>query len=328
MDKERFYKDLNINLDLALEAHDVVRGTRGGEIPGVSLSEESFDNCTVKVVKVLDSKGSGIIGKPIGDYITIESESLRINNKALHADLSKVLSEQLKTIYPFKTEDDSVLIVGLGNWNATPDALGPQVVEKTMATRHLHGRVPEELTNGLRPVSVIAPGVLGITGIETAEIIKGIVEKTSPKALIVIDALAAGSVSRIGSTIQISNTGINPGSGVGNKRASINQDFMGVPVIAIGVPTVVNSSIIAKDIIDNFVDELKERPPLKELSKELNPPMLRIILDKVLNPYTNSLMVTPKEVDDLIRNTSQVIALALTDSLHPAMPEEVANYLQ
>lgn len=327
MKKTEIYRELGINLDLALEAHETIRGERGGEIPGVSLEEESFDTAHVRTVTVLDQRGASIIGKSPGKYITIESDVLRINNKALHEQLSKTLSEKLKETLPFKSEEDSVLIVGLGNWNATPDALGPKVVEKTMATRHLYGRVPQELTNGLRSVSAIAPGVLGITGIETAEIIKGVVEKTQPSLVIAIDALAAGSVERIGSTIQIADTGINPGSGVGNKRAGLNVETLGVPVIAIGVPTVVHAGIIAHDIIESFVEKMKNKPPLTQLTKEMSPPLLRIIIDEVLQPYSNSLMVTPKEIDDLIENTSKVIAMALTESLHPAMPEEVANYL-
>ncbi|KJS81482.1 MAG: spore gernimation protein [Peptococcaceae bacterium BICA1-8] len=327
MSRVEIYRHLGINLDLALEAHEAIRGEQGGEIPGVSLDEESFDIANVKTVQVLDQRGSSIIGKPPGKYVTIESDVLRINNKSYHKELSHILAQQFKKILPFKNENDSVLIVGLGNWNATPDALGPKVVEKSMATRHLYGKVPEELTNGLRSVSAIAPGVLGITGIETAEIIKGIVEKTHPSLIIAIDALAAGDVSRIGTTIQIADTGINPGSGVGNKRSSLNQESMGIPVIAIGVPTVVHAGIIANDIIESFLEQMKQRPPLTELTKELHPPMLKVIIDQVLQPYSNSLMVTPKEIDDLIENTSKVIAMALAEALHPAMPEEVANYL-
>lgn len=327
MGRLELYKELGINLDLALEAHEAIRGTRGGEIPGVSLNEESYDIANVKIVEVLDQRGSSIIGKPPGKYVTIESDVLRINNKAYHQELSHILAEKLKGILPFQSEKDSVLLVGLGNWNATPDALGPQVIEKSMATRHLYGKVPQELTNGLRSVSAIAPGVLGITGIETAEIIKGIVEKINPSVILAIDALAAGDVRRIGATIQIADTGINPGSGVGNKRSGLNQETMGVPVIAIGIPTVVHAGIIAHGIIESFVQQMKQRPPLTELTKELHPPMLKMIIDQVLQPYSNTLMVTPKEIDDLIENTSKVIAMALAEALHPAMPEEVANYI-
>ena len=327
MKKSEVYRQMGINLDMALEAHNLVRGERGGEVSGVSLDEESFDIANVKTVNVMDQQGAAQIGKAPGTYITVESDVLRINNKAHHKELSKVLAKQFTKILPFTSENDSVLIVGLGNWNATPDALGPKVVDKSMATRHLYGRVPEELTNGLRSVSAIAPGVLGITGIETAEIIKGIVEKTSPSVIIAIDALAAGDVRRIGTNIQIADTGINPGSGVGNKRAGINKETMGVPVIAVGVPTVVHAGVIANDIIESFVEQVKTRPPLTQLSKEMNPPMLRMIIDQVLEPYSDSLMVTPKEIDDLIENTSKIIAMALAEALHPAMPEEVANYL-
>ena len=327
MKKSEIYRELGINLDMALEAHNILRGEAGREISGISLDEENYDLAKVKIVNVLDPRGAAQIGKAPGKYITIESDVLGINNKAHHQELSEIIAEQFKKILPFKSDQDSVLIVGLGNWNATPDALGPKVVGKTMATRHLHGRVPEELTNGLRSVSAIAPGVLGITGIETAEIIKGIVEKTTPDVVIVIDALAAGDVHRIGTNIRIADTGINPGSGVGNKRAAINQETLGVPVIAVGVPTVVHAGVIANDIIQSFVEKMRTRPPLTDLSKEMNPPMLKMIIDQVLQPYSHNLMVTPKEIDDLIENTAKIIAMALSSALHPAMPEEVANYL-
>ena len=226
-------QQLGVQFDLALEAHDLLRGARGGEVPGVSLEDKEYDIAHVNRVTILDHQGSQIMDKPIGTYITITSDSLKINNHADHQKLSEVITEQLNSLVQFQSPLDTVLVVGLGNWNATPDSLGPRVVNKTMATRHLMGRIPPEILEGVRPVSAISPGVLGITGIETAEIIQGVVAHVKPNLIIAFDALAAGDVSRIGTTIQMADTGINPGSGLGNNRTALNQQTLGVPVIAI-----------------------------------------------------------------------------------------------
>lgn len=327
MKTSQLYRLLGVNLDLALEAHEVVRGEVGEEIPGVSLEEETFEDALVKTVNILESHGAEIMGKPIGKYVTIEADGLRDNNKITQKNISEVLAKKLKDILPLQNEDSSVLIVGLGNWNATPDALGPKVIDYTMATRHLWDHVPVELRQGLRSVSCIAPGVLGITGIETAEIIKGIVDRTKPSVVIAIDALAARDVVRINSTIQIADTGINPGSGVGNKRAGLNLETLGVPVVAIGVPTVVHAGIIAHQAIEGLFEHLKTSPTLYQIYKGLNPEAVQDIINSVLEPFSGHLMVTPKEIDDLIKNTSKCIAMGLASALHPAMPEEVANYL-
>ena len=160
------------------------------------------------------------MGRPEGSYITIEAPELAIKDKEIYEEISSIVANKIvELMQDLKIDKDaSVLLVGLGNWNATPDALGPEVVENSLVTRHLFHYAPSELTGGLREVSAIAPGVLGITGIETAEIIKGVVEKLSPGLIIAIDALAASNLNRVGTTIQLTNTGINPGSGIGNKR--------------------------------------------------------------------------------------------------------------
>ena len=209
------------------------------------------------------------------------------------------------------------------------DSLGPKVVGLSMATRHLFQYAPEELRQGLRPVAVLAPGVLGITGIETAEIIKGTVEHVRPDVIICIDALAAGSVERINSSIQISTTGISPGSGIGNKRMGINQETMGVPVVAVGVPTVVQAGIIAHQAMEQLFRHLQTTPALQDIYMRLQPISVNQMISNVLQPFGGQLMVTPKEIDEQISNTAKVLAMSLALALHPGMPpHEVEHYLQ
>lgn len=327
MRKSELYNLLGINLDLAVEAHDLLRGDRGGEIPGVSMDEENFDIAKVKTIKILDEQGMQIMGKAKGSYITLESTELRENNMMNHKEIGKILAEKLRQVLPLN-DNSTILVVGLGNWNATPDALGPKVVDLSMATRHLFHYAPEELRQGLRSVSVLAPGVLGLTGIETAEIIKGTVDRVKPDIMICIDALAAGSVERINSTIQVATTGINPGSGVGNNRMGINEESMGIPVIAIGVPTVVHAGLIAHQAMELLFNHLRSTPALQSVYAGLQPVAVNEMIGKVLEPFGGQLMVTPKEIDDQISNTAKIIAMALAMALHPGMPEdEVEHYL-
>lgn len=325
--KDELYQLMGIQLDLAVEAHELLRGDAGREIPGVKMDEQNFDHSKVKTITIMDDQGEQIMGRPRGSYITLESVSFRENNKMVHKEIGITLAEKLKEILQLK-EDSTILVVGLGNWNATPDALGPKVVEYSMATRHLFHYAPEELRQGLRAVSILAPGVLGLTGIETAEIIKGTVDRVNPDFLICIDALAAGSVERINSTIQVASTGINPGSGVGNKRMAINQETMGIPVIAIGVPTVVQAGIIAHQAMEQLFNHLRSTPALQNVYAGLAPVAVNEMITRVLEPFGGQLMVTPKEIDEQITNTARIIAMALALALHPGIPEEeVEHYL-
>lgn len=327
MQKNALYKLLKINLDLAVEAHDLLRGDTGQEIPGVKMEEMPFANGLIKTITILNEQGAAIMGRPTGSYITLDSPAIRENNKQIHKQIGEIMAEKLKEVLPL--EDDSIiLIVGLGNWNATPDALGPKVIEYSMATRHLFQYAPEELRQGLRSVCTLSPGVLGITGIETAELIKGAVDRIHPDFLIAIDALAAGSVERINSTIQVATTGINPGSGIGNKRVGINQETMGVPVIAIGVPTVVHAGIIAHQAMENLFRHLQNTPGLHQVYQALQPVAVQQMINEVLEPFGGQLMVTPKEIDEQITNTAKIIAISLALALHPGIPpEEVEHYL-
>lgn len=327
MKHRELFTHFNINVDLALEAHEIIRGETGQEIPGVRVDREKFEHSSVTTVAIVEKMAEQSMGKPVGSYITIEAPGIRENNRDIHQEVSEILARKLSEILKLK-DNDTVLLVGLGNWNATPDALGPNVIKYSLVTRHLHEYAPEELSGNLRPVCALSPGVLGITGIETAEIIKGVVDRVHPNLVIAIDALAAGSVERIASTIQLADTGINPGSGLGNRRPGINLETMGVPVIAIGVPTVVHAALIANSAINQLMEEFKTSPTLYQIYKNLRPDAVQGILDNVLKPFAGDLMVTPKEVDELITNISKIIASGITMALHPAIDaEEAAQYL-
>ena len=325
MDANKFFKRLGIHLDLALEATEALRGDAQKEIPGVSETKEEHSHATVTTIKILDKTGQQIMGRPEGSYITIEAPELAIKDKEIYEEISSIVANKIvELMQDLKIDKDaSVLLVGLGNWNATPDALGPEVVENSLVTRHLFHYAPSELTGGLREVSAIAPGVLGITGIETAEIIKGVVEKLSPGLIIAIDALAASNLNRVGTTIQLTNTGINPGSGIGNKRTGINLNTMGTPVIAIGVPTVVHAAVIAFEV---FASLTQNNP---YLTQQITEEKMQAIVGQILEPFGGQLVVTPKEVDELIFQTAKVIATGINQGLHPRI--ETGNssfYLQ
>ncbi|MTI84565.1 MAG: GPR endopeptidase [Firmicutes bacterium] len=318
-----FFKTFSINLDLAVEAREVVRGKTGQEIPGAQVSTEKYDQAEVTIVQIMDEKAAAIMGKPIGKYITIEAPAIRENNGRAHKDITEVLSQQLTKLFKISMESN-VLVVGLGNWNATPDALGPKVVEQTLVTRHLFNYAPQELQGGMRPVSALAPGVLGTTGIETAEIIKGAVDRVQPDLVIAIDSLAARNVTRIATTIQMADTGVNPGSGIGNQRMGINQETLGCPVIAIGVPTVVNAAFICKDALDSYLKQTGNYIPQQGQMD----PTVKDAIETVLNPFGGDLTVTPKEVDILIDTTAKIVSGGISMSLHPGISsEDYAFYL-
>ena len=328
MKKSELYRHLNVQLDLAVEAHQLLRGESGEEIPGVLMDEQELEHVKVTTITVETDEGVKAIGKPKGHYITLDAPEIRNNNYLFHQDITHVLADKLIELMQLK-DDASILIIGLGNWNATPDALGPQVISKTMVTRHLFEVSPKELQGQMRKISALSPGVLGITGIETAEIIRGIVEHVKPDLVIAIDALAAGSLDRVGTSIQLADTGIHPGSGVGNPRAGINEESVGCKVIAIGLPTVVNASIIAHNVVEGVFEQFVTSPPLYKLYKGIKPETFSKIIDDVLSPFQGNLMVTPKEIDELIKTSAKIIAGALAISLHPGIDrEDYERYLQ
>jgi len=311
-----------IQTDLAME---VLPSSR--PCPGVLVEEARTDIAIITRVIVEDEIGAERMGKPPGVYVTIEAEGLRRTGRNVQEQIAVEFARELCNLLPGDTEAP-VLIVGLGNWNATPDALGPRVVHDILITRHLHDQVPEEKRGGLRPVCALAPGVLGLTGIETGEIIRGVIDRVQPSFVIAVDALASRSIHRIGTTIQLTNTGIHPGSGVGNKRVGLTEETLGVPVLAIGVPTVVHARTIAWDVLDALEHRVQSDVRLMGALDTLDRDERARLIDEVLIPTVGDLMVTPKEIDLLIADVSRVVAGGLNVALHPNIDaEELSSYI-
>lgn len=316
--------------DLAIEADILQHSETKEDIEGVKIIIENGlkDDINVTWVKILNEKGSKTMGKPIGNYITIESQLMKQNSITLHEDIIKIMADKLIKLTQLK-DDTSILIVGLGNWNITPDALGPKVVSKILVTRHLLQNIPEEIDNSVRMVSAISTGVMGITGMETGEIVKGIVQNVKPDLVIAIDALAARKTSRINTTIQISDTGISPGSGVGNTRMALNQKTLNVPTIAIGVPTVVDAATMVNDTMDKILDEMsvqaKKGSEFYNMLKSINEDEKYSLILDILEPYSGNMFVTPKEVDAVIDGLADIIGNALNIALHPGIDTNDIN---
>ncbi len=309
-----------IRTDLAMETHQFLAEKSGSAVPGVESYTERKGETTVTRVIIQTPEAGRALGKKPGYYVTIESLALRGRDKDELEEVAQVIAAELRVfIQGFNLSDEAgALVVGLGNWNATPDALGPKVVEKILVTRHMWSSSPPEKRGGLRPVCAVSPGVLGITGIETKEIVAGIVDRVKPSFLLVIDALASRSTERMGSTVQIANTGINPGSGVGNRRLGLTAESLGVPVIALGVPTVVEARTIVHDALEQ----------IGSLGGSTAQTRRREVIDRVLSPYFQDLIVTPKEIDVLINEISRALAGAINIALHPGVTaDEVFRYL-
>lgn len=291
----------NVRTDLALEQRERFVSDQI-EIPGVAVKETYDDMCEVRVttVRIETENGAAVMGKPVGNYITLEAPKMAEADESYHREISGKLMEVLEGCLPEKEEGQSILIIGLGNRNVTPDALGPLVVEHLDITRHLVKEYGKYALDGEadRLVSAVVPGVMGQTGMETVEIVRGIVEETEPDFVIAIDALAARSVRRLNRTIQIADTGIAPGSGVGNHRNAITEETVGVPVIAIGVPTVVDAATIVGDSIEEYVAKCRDEG-MRENKEHLIP------------PYLYGMFVTPKDIDETMERTSYTISEAL-----------------
>ncbi|MDP4089524.1 MAG: GPR endopeptidase [Bacillota bacterium] len=318
----------NLRTDLAVEAREIYAKESNGNPEGVEYNEYKIGDVNVIDVKITNEIGERNMGKPVGTYITLDLPEFAHYDGEVMDEVSKAMAKSLEGLV--KLEDSmTALVVGLGNWNVTPDALGPKVISRLMITRHLKELVPDSIDEGVRPVCAIAPGVLGITGIETGEIIRGVVDKIKPNLIVCIDALASRKMDRVNKTIQIGNTGISPGSGVGNKRMEISERTLGVPVIAVGVPTVVDAATMANDTIDLVLDAMikeataggKFYEMLKSIDKNEKGRMIREVLD----PYVGNLMVTPKEVDMVIDSLSRIIANGINIALQPALDLEDIN---
>lgn len=294
--------DYRIRTDLALEARESFPDD-DVEIKGVTLTED-FDkenNIRITTVEILDEVGAKAMGKSIGTYITIEAPELNNSSEDYHKPVSEHIKRSLKRLAGDLYKEE-VLVVGLGNREVTPDALGPQVVDNLFVTRHLIREYGDEFKekNHLGNISAISPGVMAQTGMETVEIIKGIIKETDPKLIIVIDALASRSINRLNTTVQLTDAGISPGSGVGNNRKAINEDTLGIRVIAVGVPTVVDAGTIVADTLTKYME-----------STGFNEEDIFKFISEVNSSQMYNMFVTPKNIDELVKQISFTISEAL-----------------
>ncbi|TFB24861.1 GPR endopeptidase [Filobacillus milosensis] len=351
--------------DLAVEARQMFieqNPDKKHELDGIIINEYEEEEFKLTRV-VIDEQGAERVGKKAGNYITVESQQLRRLEKDFGRKSATILAQEIKRLIEKHKipMDAKCLIVGLGNGYVTPDALGPNTVNKLYVTTHLFNLHPEMVGEGDRSVSAFTPGVMGLTGMETSDIIFGVVNKTNPDFMIVVDALAARSIDRVNTTLQLSDTGINPGSGVGNDRKEVSKETLNIPVFSIGIPTVVDAVTITNDTIDyilkHFGREMEEGDqPGKALTpagmdfgerrtytdedlpdEEARQTYLGIVgalkedekrqlIREVLRPTGHNLIVTPKEVDEVINYMSEVVASAINQALHESINAENAKH--
>lgn len=282
---------MNCRTDIALERHELLKDNK---CEGVLFKKEETEKAVITTIEIVDEKGERALGKPKGKYITVDLPEFSHESELLDGRLSAI-TKTVRDLLPIDTQ--TVLVAGLGNESITPDALGPLCAKQIFATRHIENGLEKDLgLPKLRPVAAVPTGVLGQTGIETAEYIKGIVELIRPEAVIVIDALASRKLSNLGKTVQLSNTGITPGAGVGNYRKTIDKTTLGVPVISMGVPTVVDGKTIVHDLTEG-----------------------------ALNPSTDAdeMMVTPRNIDTVIERAARLLALSINCALQPQMEPDM-----
>ena len=308
----------NFRTDLALERNDIYKRQNNitNKIEGIEVQNEDKENIDISRIKIINEQGEKALGKPAGNYITLDIKNMKLVDDDRIKQIATVLSDELRQIIAeHVTDTEDILVVGLGNIYVTPDALGPKVVPEIEVTRHILEYLPKAMPEDTRPVSAISPGVLGITGIETMEILKGIVDNIKPKLLIVIDALASRSIERISSSIQIADTGIVPGAGVENTRKEISKKTLGIPVIALGIPTVVDLASITNDCIDLFIEDLQQKAMSNEYLNKLRQQDNYTQIKEALIPKDYNMIVTPKEIDELIDNMSQIVAKGINMAL-------------
>ncbi|MGY4690370.1 GPR endopeptidase [Salibacterium sp. K-3] len=358
LSKKNVRTDLAIEEKELLEEQEMRRSSSQKKNTGIQVHEKQQEG--VKITKVtINEEGAQRTGKEAGEYLTLEAQGVRKQDtklqQAMEAVLARETAQFLKRLGVKK--DASCLITGLGNWNVTPDALGPMVVDNLVVTRHLFKEAPEQVEEGFRSVSAFSPGVMGLTGVETSELISAAVEKVNPDFVIAVDALASRSIERVNTTIQMSDTGIHPGSGVGNDRRALNRKTLGIPVIAIGIPTVVDAVTITSDTIDFMLKHLgremkeeetpagaltpagmvfgdkkklqeedlpaeKERQAVLGMVGGLEEQEKRQLIQEVLAPLGHNLMVTPKEVDVFMENMANVVAEGLNAALHQSISQK------
>lgn len=294
---------LHPRTDLAMEAFDA---SGESSFPGVQVSHWDATDVRMTEVIIQDPESAQQLGKPCGTYLTMECGLLREQDPDARIAMSALLGEELARM--IRADDSApVLVVGLGNRFITPDSLGPLTVDKTLVTRHM--LTSEFAPDGMRPVSAVAPGVLGVTGVETSEMVCALVERIQPRAVICIDALAARASSRIGSTLQLADTGIQPGAGVGNRRSPLTRDTLGVDVISVGMPTVVYAATLARDAFAALANRETDDETLASIEREL------------LGQDVGDMIVTPREIDAIVKNAATMIASGINRALHPLLSD-------
>ena len=298
---------MQIRTDLAMESRE-----SSGGIPGVS--QRVYSHGLIEEIHVIieTDQAAKALDKAKGTYITLSHPSLYRAEAAERMTLARLLAKALRSLLP---EKGDLMIVGLGNRRMTADALGSRVLDSLLITRHMKGVSPDGLIDRLRGVCAVAPGVLGVTGMETAEMVHGIAERVRPAAVIAIDALAAWECSRICNTIQVTDTGILPGSGVGNHRAGLTRETMGIHVIAIGVPMVVYAAVIARDALNMLILD-------SGISREKHEDAMNAMVDRAAQKGLGDLVVTPREVDDMVGRVARILADGLNIALQPGLSEE------
>lgn len=297
--------------DLAMES----MGEDVGHFEGVSVERDCIEDIKRTRIRIETDAAADCLCKSKGEYVTFECGQLPKCDTEKQALIAKLVAE---CIYSMLPKEGEALVVGLGNRNVTADALGTRVVERMLVTRHLREAMADEVRGKLRGVSAIAPGVLGLTGIETAELCRGIVEHVKPRVVIAIDALAAFDSERICTTIQITDTGISPGSGVGNHRLGLNEDTLKVKVIAIGVPMVVYASTIARDAMAHLIDAYQIMPDRHKQATEA-------LLREVSDGFLGDMVVTPREIDELVLSVAEILSSGINQALHPAIDTQTLH---
>lgn len=310
----------SVRTDLALEEKERFESDNV-EISGVVLEEDYDETLEIRItrVKIETENGAKAMGKPVGVYLTLEAPNLAVPDEDYHREISEKLADHMEELLHenhLTGRDISVLVVGLGNRQVTPDALGPYVVDNLCVTRHIvreYGKYAMGMERA-QLVSAIVPGVMGQTGMETLEIVKGVVTETKPDLVIAVDALAARNSRRLNRTIQIADTGIHPGSGVGNHRNGLTRETLGVPVIGIGVPTVVDAATIVSDTMENLIQAMETSETLKgvgEVLKMYNNAEKYELVKELISPHLNGMFVTPKDEDEMVKQISYTISESL-----------------
>lgn len=317
---DQMIEKYSVRTDLALEEKERFESDNV-EISGVVLEEDYDETLEIRItrVKIETENGAKAMGKPAGVYLTLEAPNLAVPDEDYHREISEKLADHMEELLyenHLTGRDISVLVVGLGNRQVTPDALGPYVVDNLCVTRHIvreYGKYAMGMERA-QLVSAIVPGVMGQTGMETLEIVKGVVTETKPDLVIAVDALAARNSRRLNRTIQIADTGIHPGSGVGNHRNGLTRETLGVPVIGIGVPTVVDAATIVSDTMENLIQAMETSETLKgvgEVLKMYNNAEKYELVKELISPHLNGMFVTPKDEDEMVKQISYTISESL-----------------